>query len=75
MKSLPFTTQRFGKKIRQLRQKNNWSLTQLEKISGINRNYLTKIEKGTAKKVKLSHAIELSRSFDITLKEILTFTE
>lgn len=73
--SLPYTAKRFGNKIRKLREERNWSLAQLEKISGINRKYLSKIENGTAIRVKLNYASILAKSFNISLEEILTFTE
>lgn len=70
-----YTIEHFGKRIRELRLSRNWSLAQLEELSGINRRYLKKIEEGTAKQVRLIHIEKFAKCFETTMYGILNFNK
>ena len=60
-----------GKNIKDLREKYDFSSEELAQKSGIRKQYLKKIENGTAYGFKISHLEKLAIVFDGNLKDIL----
>ncbi|MDE6139235.1 MAG: helix-turn-helix transcriptional regulator [Candidatus Gastranaerophilales bacterium] len=64
-----------GLHIKMYREKQNLSYSALEKISGIPKKFLKKIEKGQASKVRISHIDCLCNIFGISIFELLSEVE
>ena len=62
-----------GKNIEKYRKRNNITIKELSKMSGINEKYLYKIETAQAVGVKLSHAERIANCLNINL--LLLFKE
>lgn len=59
----------FGKRIRELRQKNGWSQESLAENSDFHRTYIGMIERGE-RNLSLINIAKLSKCFNITLEEL-----
>ena len=59
----------FGKRIRELRQKNGWSQESLADNSDFHRTYIGMIERGE-RNLSLINIAKLSKCFNITLEEL-----
>lgn len=70
-----FTLEKLGKHIKYYREKQNLSYYTLEKLSGISKEYLIKIEKGKAKRIKVSQIKNLCDCFKITLFDFICEVE
>ncbi len=65
-----------GIHIRMLREKRQLSLKELSKITGIRKEYLSKIEQGNAYGILIErHLLKIAKSFDIKLSELLDFED
>ena len=65
-----------GLHIRMLREKRQLSLKELSKITGIRKEYLSKIEQGNAYGILIErHLFKIAKSFDIKLSELLDFED
>ncbi len=70
---LSCTRKYLGKKIQQIRNEKNISLSELAEKTLINKSYLAKIEQGTAKRVHLEHAGAIAAAFGIDVIELFKF--
>lgn len=61
----------FGNNVKRLRLERNLTLAQLSKLSKISKPYLTKIENGETKSLKLSHLDKLCKAFDVRIVSLL----
>lgn len=60
-----------GDKIRQLREKENLSLRDLEKITGLTFSFIANIERGIVKDPRISTIIKLANGFNVSVDELL----
>ncbi len=61
----------FGKNIRELREKAGLSTEELSKISGINKRYIEKMERGQAKRIKCYYVFIFVETLNTTIEELL----
>lgn len=61
----------FGKNIQELREKVGLSTKELAKISGINKRYIEKIERGQAKRIKCYYIFIFKKTLNTTIEELL----
>ena len=59
----------FGKRVRELRIKNNWSQEELAYKSGFHRTYIGMIERGE-RNISLKNIYRLADTFSIDVKEL-----
>jgi XRE family transcriptional regulator of biofilm formation len=64
-----------GEHIKQLRAERNLSLAQLAELSGVNKSYLSKVERGLQKNPSISIVRKLSVAFDVSLDELTSQDE
>ncbi|EKN68972.1 helix-turn-helix transcriptional regulator [Schinkia azotoformans] len=61
-----------GKKIRDLRMKKGMSLTELAKLSGISKSYLSFIERGKQTNPSIEVIEKISKALSVDLQSLLT---
>ena len=61
----------FGNNVKRLRLERKLTLAQLSRLTKISKSYLTKIENGETKILKLSHLDKLCRAFDVKTANLL----
>lgn len=61
----------FGNNVKRLRLERKLTLAQLSRLSKISKSYLTKIENGETKILKLSRLDKLCRAFDVKTASLL----
>ena len=65
---------RLGKHIKTLRQKQNITISTISAKTGINKNYLYKIERGKAYRVTIDkHLMPIADSLNVTILDIISF--
>ena len=62
--------EKFGKNLKEIRQKKNISLEQLAKLTNMRKEYLLKIENGLARKVALNKVGIIIEALDISLDDM-----
>ncbi len=62
-----------GLEITKLHCARNWTVNELAIYSKIRKQYIEKIEKGEAKRLKILHLELLSEAFGITIPELISF--
>ncbi len=67
-------TQRFGSRVRHLRKQRGWSIQKLAERSGLNSNFIQKLETGV-QSVSLPYVEKLAAGLDITVQELFAFDE
>ena len=60
-----------GDKIRQLREKENLSLRDLEKRTGLRYSFIANIERGVVKDPRISTVAKLANGFNVSIDELL----
>lgn len=60
-----------GDKIRQIREGQNLSLRELERITGLRYSFIANIERGIVKDPRISTVIKLSRGLGISIDELV----
>ncbi len=68
-------TKLLGLQVRNLRLSKNWTIDDLASHSKIRKQYIERIERGEAIRLKLSHLEALSDSFKIEISELLSFDQ
>lgn len=63
-------TERFGKRLRHLRQEGNFTQVDLAKLLGIDRSFLSDVERGK-KAMSLSYLETVAQGFGLSLAELL----
>lgn len=64
----------FGLHVQKLREERNITIKKLAETTGIRKEYLHKIEKGTAYGVMLDkHLIKIARALNVTFYELFDF--
>lgn len=66
--------EKFGHRIKELREAKGWSIEYLANIANIDRTYISDIEKGT-RNVSLLIIEKLSIAFEVTIQEIFNYGE
>jgi len=66
--------EKFGYKIKNLRELKGWSIEYLANISNIDRTYISDIEKGK-RNVSLLIIEKLSKALEITIQELFNYGE
>lgn len=61
---------RLGQRIRMLREDRSWSLTDLQRMSGVERSYIAKVERGEHE-VCLVNLARLAKAFEMDLSDLL----
>ena len=61
---------KFGKNIKQFREKNNLTIKELSRMVNINENYINMVENGTVPDIPIYYAILFARAFKIKLYEL-----
>ncbi|MBN8640708.1 MAG: helix-turn-helix transcriptional regulator [Flavobacteriales bacterium] len=64
--------EKFGLKIRSLRESKGYSMEYLANISNIDRNYISDIEKGT-RNVSLLIIEKLAKAFEVNIKDLFDY--
>jgi transcriptional regulator with XRE-family HTH domain len=64
--------EKFGHKIRQLREQKGYSIEYLANIANIDRTYISDIEKGK-RNVSLLIIEKLSKALDVTIQELFNY--
>jgi len=63
---------RFGKRLRELRERKGISQEHLAKLASLNRTYISKIERGE-RNVSIETAARLASALGVELKELFDF--
>jgi DNA-binding XRE family transcriptional regulator len=66
--------EKFGLKIRSLRESKGYSMEYLANVSNIDRNYISDIEKGT-RNVSLLIIEKLAKAFEVNIKDLFDYEE
>lgn len=64
--------QKVGLRIKELRNKRGWSQEELAHLSGLDRTYITSVEKGR-RNISIVNIEKLSNALGISLKEFFDF--
>lgn len=67
-------TERFGARVRELRKRRGWSIQKLSEKSGLNSNYLQKVETA-AQSISLPYIEKLATGLEMTVQELFSFDE
>jgi transcriptional regulator with XRE-family HTH domain len=62
---------KLGYRIRYLRNGKGWSLSDLEKRSGVSKAYISDVENGAAGRPNIQYVYALAMALDVTLDELL----
>ena len=62
-------------RVKELREKNNYSKYKLEKLSGVQTSIINNYENGTIKKPRLSTYLSFAEIFEVSIDYLLGFTE
>lgn len=60
-----------GEKVKQIREKQNLSLRDLEKITGLRYSFIANIERGIVKDPRISTVIKLAKGLGISIDELV----
>lgn len=60
-----------GDKLRQLREKQNLSLRDFEKLTGLTYSFIANIERGIVKDPRISTVIKLAKGLGISIEELV----
>ena len=66
--------EKFGEKVKSLREAKGFSIEHLANISNVDRNYISDIEKGK-RNVSLLIIEKLSKALDVDIKELFNYGE
>lgn len=66
--------EKFGNKVKALREDKGFSIEHLANISNVDRNYISDIEKGK-RNVSLLIIEKLSKALDVDIKELFNYGE
>lgn len=66
--------EKFGQKVKQLREEKNFSIEQLANISNVDRNYISDIEKGK-RNVSIEIIEKLSLGLEVNIKDLFEYEE
>ena len=66
--------EKFGQKVKQLREQKGFSMEYLANISNIDRTYISDIEKGK-RNVSLLIIEKLSKALEVTIQELFNYGE
>ncbi len=66
------TAQKLGKKIRSLRLEKNWSQEKLGEITGLDRTYISGIERGV-RNPSIKNIDKLAKALDVKISELIDF--
>lgn len=61
-------------KIKEVRENNGISLRELERRTGIDRHYLSDLEKMPADEILLSEAVFISKALGVTIEDLFVVT-
>lgn len=64
--------EKFGKKIKSLREEKSFSIEYLANIANIDRTYISDIEKGT-RNVSLLIIEKLAKAFEVNIKDLFDY--
>ena len=73
MTKIPLT-ERFGSRVRELRKRRGWSIQKLSEKSGLNSNYLQKVETA-AQSISLPYIEKLATGLEMKVQELFAFDE
>ena len=60
-----------GEKIRKIREEQNLSLRDLEKITGLRYSFIANLERGIVKDLRISTVYKLSRGLGVSMDELV----
>lgn len=66
------TAQKLGKKIRSLRVERKWSQEKLGELTGLDRTYISGIERGV-RNPSIKNIDKLAKALDIKISELIDF--
>ena len=66
--------EKIGKRIKELRLKNNMTQEVFAELSGLDRTYITSLERGQ-RNISIVNLERIAKAFDISLSELLSFEE
>lgn len=66
------TAQKLGKKIRSLRAERKWSQEKLGELTGLDRTYISGIERGV-RNPSIKNIDKLAKALDVKISELIDF--
>lgn len=66
--------EKFGKRIKKLREEKELTISELSQQTGIRKEYLKKIEEGTAYRVLLcKHLVKIANALDVSISTMFKY--